>query len=634
MSEHKIHVEFPGRIVLVGFGSIGQGVLPLLLRHTGISADRITIVTAEDKGSVEAAQYGVRFIREPLTRENYRRVLGALLGRGDLLINVSVNVSSLALIRLCWEKGAMYLDSCIEPWPGGYTDPTVPAGRRTNYALREEALALRPGNERSPTAVLTHGANPGLVSHLVKQALLNIAADTDLDVRTPASRGEWGELARQLGVRTIHVAERDTQTAREPKQPGEFVNTWSIDGFVGEGSQPSEMGWGTHERNFPRDGKRHEAGCQAAIYLMQPGAGTRVRTWTPLAGHFYGFCITHGESISIADYLTVREGSQVIYRPTVHYAYHPCDAAVMSVHEFAGRNYLQQERQRLLMEEIVSGIDELGVRTIHVAERDTQTAREPKQPGEFVNTWSIDGFVGEGSQPSEMGWGTHERNFPRDGKRHETGCQAASYLMQPGAGTRVRTWTPLAGQFYGFCITHGESISLADYLTVREGSQVVYRPTVHYAYHPCDAAVVSVHELAGRNYLQQERQRLLMDEIVSGIDELGVLLAGHKKNAYWYGSQLSIEEARRLAPWNNATSLQVTVAVLAGVVWAMENPNRGIVEPEEMDFQRSLEICRPYLGPVVGRYTDWTPLHERGRLFPEDIDATDPWQFKNVRVTW
>ena len=163
-----------------------------------------------------------------------------------------------------------------------------------------------------------------------------------------------------------------------------------------------------------------------------------------------------------------------------------------------------------------------------------------------------------------MGWGSHERNFPRDGKRHDSGCLAAIYLMQPGAATRVRTWTPRAGHFHGFCITHSEAISIADYFTVREGAQVAYRPTVHYAYHPCDSAVMSVHELAGRNYVQQERQRILMDEIIGGIDELGVLLAGHKKNAYWYGSQLSIEEARKLAPYNNATSLQVCVAVLAG----------------------------------------------------------------------
>ncbi|MFZ1904398.1 MAG: saccharopine dehydrogenase C-terminal domain-containing protein [Steroidobacteraceae bacterium] len=472
-NEHKIHVEFPGRMLFIGFGSIGQGVLPLVLRHIRIAPERITIVTAEDKGQEEAAKYGIKFVKERLTRENYRRLLNPLLGRGDFLVNVSVDVSSIALIKLCWEKGAMYLDTCIEPWPGGYTDPTVPLARRTNYALREEVLGLRAGNAHAPTAVLTHGANPGLVSHFMKQALLNIAADTGVDAGKPAARAEWGELARRLGVKVVHIAERDTQVSSRPKQPGEFVNTWSIDGFVSEGSQPSEMGWGTHERNFPRDGRRHDFGCLAAIYLTQPGAATRVRTWTPRAGYFHGFCITHSEAISIADYFTVRDGAQVVYRPTVHYAYHPCDSAVMSVHE-----------------------------------------------------------------------------------------------------------------------------------------------------------------LAGRNYVQQERQRILMDDITGGIDELGVLLAGHKKNAYWYGSQLSIGEARKLAPYNNATSLQVTVAVLAGVIWAMENPNCGILEPDETDFRRNLEICMPYLGPVAGEYTDWTPLHERERLFPEDIDKSDPWQFKNVRVLW
>jgi homospermidine synthase len=473
MSAHKIHVEFPGRILLVGFGSIGQGMLPLILRHIGVPAERVTIVTADERGQAVAAEFGIKLVCETLTRQSFRRVLNPILGRGDFLLNVSVDVSSIALIKFCWEKGAMYLDTCIEPWPGGYTDPTVPAARRTNYALREEALALRPGNARSPTAVLTHGANPGLVSHLVKQALLNIAADTAAEAGNPQSRAEWGELARRLGVKVIHIAERDTQVSRVPKQPNEFVNTWSVDGFVSEGSQPAELGWGTHERNFPRDGKRHDFGCMCAIYLMQPGASTRVRTWTPLAGHFHGFCITHGEAISISDYYTVRDGAQAVYRPTVHYAYHPCDAAVVSLHEFAGRN------------------------------------------------WQL-----------------------------------------------------------------------------------------------------------------QERKRILMDDIDAGVDELGVLLAGHKNNAYWFGSQLSIGEARRLAPHNSATSLQVTAACLSGMIWAIENPNCGVTEPDEMDFRRNLEICMPYLGSVVGQYTDWTPLHERDRLFPEDIDKSDPWQFKNVRVLW
>jgi homospermidine synthase len=465
------HVKFNGRLVMVGFGSIGQGVLPLILRHIGITPDRITIVTADDNGYQEAVEYGIKFINRPLTRENYRQVLDPLVGRGDFLLNLSVDVSSIALIKYAYEKGALYLDTCIEPWPGGYTDRSISPSRRTNYALREEALALRETHKNGPTAVITHGANPGLVSHFVKQALLNIANDTGIKAAIPTTREQWAALAAQLGVKVIHIAERDTQVANIPKRLGEFVNTWSVDGFVSEGSQPSELGWGTHEKALPPQGRRHDFGRQSAIYLMQPGAGTRVRTWTPKAGTFHGFLITHGESISIPDYLTHREGGKVVYRPTVHYAYHPCDDAVLSVHEFAGRNW---------------------------------------------------------------------------------------YL--------------------------------------------------------------------------QENKRILNEEITDGIDELGVLLAGHKKNAYWYGSQLSIHETRQLVPHNTATSLQVCVAVLSGMVWAMENPQAGVVEPDEMDFRRNLDICNPYLGPVVGEYSDWTPLYQRNHLFDEDVDQSDPWQFKNVLV--
>jgi hypothetical protein len=187
------------------------------------------------------------------------------------------------------------------------------------------------------------------------------------------------------------------------------------------------------------------------------------------------------------------------------------------------------------------------------------------------------------------------------------------------------------------------------------------------------------------------------------MDELGVLIAGHSKNAYWYGSQLTIEEARRAAPYNSATTLQVrgsgalshfgddgaplssrrdrrwgtgtaalavglgashrllavlcsgratcsghrcgtvplppqlqsplsththidtthtppgcgfehmhqqvTSSILAAMVWAIENPSRGLVQPDELDFRRVLEVASPYLGTVAGHYTSWTPLY-------------------------
>src|ERR1017187_10189701 len=114
MSSHETHVVFPSRILIVGFGSVGQGVLPLILRHIGVPPERLMIVTADEGGRAIAAEFGVKLVCETLTRESFRRILNPLLGRGDFLLNVSVDVSSTALIKLCWEKGAMYLDTRSE----------------------------------------------------------------------------------------------------------------------------------------------------------------------------------------------------------------------------------------------------------------------------------------------------------------------------------------------------------------------------------------------------------------------------------------------------------------------------------------------------------------------------------------
>ena len=103
------HTEFSGRLVIVGFGSIGQGVLPLLLRHIDLRPDQIVVITAEMRGHEVAEEYGVRFVETALTRENYRAVLDTWLGDGDFLLNVSVDVSSVALIELCRDKGVLYL---------------------------------------------------------------------------------------------------------------------------------------------------------------------------------------------------------------------------------------------------------------------------------------------------------------------------------------------------------------------------------------------------------------------------------------------------------------------------------------------------------------------------------------------
>jgi len=278
----------------------------------------------------------------------------------------------------------------------------------------------------------------------------------------------------------------------------------------------------------------------------------------------------------------------------------------------------------------------IGLRTIHISEYDSQQSGIARKPDEFFNTWSVKGFVAEASQPAELGWGTHEKQLPSDAALHVFGRQSAIWLNRPGATVRVKSWTPGIGPYQGFLITHGESISLADFLTQRdENGQVIYRPTVHYAYRPCDAAIASLHDLIGRQWqLCETKSKVLLSEVQSGEDVLGVLLGYGSEGSYWFGSRLTVAQARSTCPDANATSVQVAAGVLAGMVWAMENPREGVVEPEDMDWRRVLEIARPYLGEVFGVHTDWHPLAKRDALFPDRSEVRELWDFNNVRVNF
>jgi homospermidine synthase len=466
--------KWQGPIIFIGFGSIGKATLPLVLRHIDTNVEQIVIIDPNDSNKAIAQNYGARFIHDSVTKENYKTLIGDIIRSSDaqsLIVSASVNVSSKDIIELALDTNSLYVDTTIDPWEGEYFDTSIGMEERSNYALRESLLELRTTHPTGSTAVSCCGANPGMVSWLVKKALINLAHDIGIPYTTPQTKDEWARLMQTLGVKGVHIAERDTQVANIPREEGCFMNTWSAEGCLAESIQPAELGWGTHEKRFPTGGKEHNYGCKSAIYIETPAAGVHIQTWTPSDGHHHGFLITHNEAISISDYFTVRDGDTVVYRPTCHYAYRPSSVAIASLNEFIHNNYTPQKK---------------------------------------------------------------------------------THVLGP-------------------------------------------------------------------------------DEIESGMDELGVLLYGHSKNAYWYGSQLTIEEARELAPHQNATGLQVSSAVLTGILWAIRHPDKGLVEAEEMDFEECLELQKPYLGTVSGHYTDWNPLKSVGG---EKIarDESDPWQFSNIRV--
>ena len=369
-------IAFSGNVLVLGCGSVSQCLQPLLLRHLEMDFSKLTVMDMVDNRHAipNTLAAGATFVQHEITPDNLASTLAQYLGRGDLLIDLAWNIGAVDIIQWCHDNDVLYINTSVELWDPYHDIENTPPQGRTLYvrhmALRERA---RTWSEPGATAIIEHGANPGLVSHWAKIGLEDVAnallaspdvsltADRRTGIETALGANDWARLAMHTGVKVIHVSERDTQIANKPKEVGEFVNTWSVEGLYEEGIAPAEMGWGTHERRLPPSTHVHNYGPRNQICLSQMGINTYVRSWVPLGGEIIGMIVRHGEAFTLSDYLTVWDGDVPVYRPTVHYAYLPCDAAIASLHEMKMNNYDPQPRSRIMSAEIIDGRDELGV---------------------------------------------------------------------------------------------------------------------------------------------------------------------------------------------------------------------------------------------------------------------------------
>jgi homospermidine synthase len=476
-------IKFEGNILIIGYGAVSQCTLPVILDHIDIPKEKITIIDIEDKSEKlkKFTKTGIKFVQEKIVPENLDAILGKYAGDNGLIIDLAWNIGANDILKWCHDHNTLYTNTSVELW-----DPYEPKDiyEKTLYWRQMQLRDMKKKwPEDSVTAVVDHGANPGLISHFVKKGLIDIAEKV--------------------------IKEGNAQ---------------------------------------------------------------------------------------VADLEKIKEYKEKLDFP--HLA------------------------------------ETLGVKVIHCSERDTQVTDKPKEVDEFVNTWSIEGFREEGIAPAEMGWGTHEKELPELAFKASTGPKNQIFLARMGINTWARSWVPEVGEIEGMIVRHGEAFGISDRLTVWDGKKAVYRPTVHYVYMPCHEALSSLVELKARRYVIQPKLRIMTDEITSGKDILGAFLMGHAFNSWWTGSSLSIEETRKIAPGQNATTLQVAAGIISAVRWMIENPKKGICLPDDLPHDFVLNIAKPYLGDLISTFSEWTPLQNRTVFFPENPECKperDPWQFSNFR---
>ncbi|MBP7055690.1 MAG: homospermidine synthase [Candidatus Omnitrophica bacterium] len=476
-------MKFKNKVLMIGYGSVAKCALPLLLKHIDIPYKNITIIDFVNKRS-ELKPWidrGIKYCQERITPINMAQILSKHVEAGGLIIDLAWNIDCIDMLNWCHDNKVLYINTSVEEW-----DPYANIHKKSPFekSLYHKQVTIRKmtsGWDRDTTAVLDHGANPGLITHFTRQGLVDIARKTLKD---------------------------NSSTKKNKKILEKYIK----------------------ERMFA--------------------------------------------------HLSMK----------------------------------------------------LGVKVIHISERDTQMSNTPKKVNEFVGTWSIEGLREEGIAPAELAWGTHEKELPPMASFPPSGPHNQIFISQMGMNTWVRSWVPNQ-EIIGMVIRHAEAFSISDDLTVWKKDRVVYRPTAHYAYMPCDDTIASLFELRCRNYELQPRLRIMSDEICGGEDTLGALIMGHKYTSWWTGSILSIAESRRLVPHQNATTMQVAIGVVSGTMWMLENPGEGVCVPDDLPHDYILRIAKPYLGRFVSSPSDWSPFKNYQIFFKENpeshLDKKHPWCFKN-----
>jgi homospermidine synthase len=444
------YASFNSKLLIIGMGTVGQTILPLIFRHFNIQKERITVIDPDSGVETFCKDFGVEFLNIAVTPTNYIHLLNSLVTQGDLVLQIAIHVDSFDLIKYCWDKNIRYIDASIETWCSSFCEHSFEMCDCCDYEERERIHSIKNDSKgtKNPTIISGGGANPGLVNIFVKKALLDLVEEDGIEIDIPKNRSDWAQLCCRLGVHTIQISERDTQKSNLEQLPGIFFNTWCIDGYFGECMLPSEIAWGTNQNSIPDGTIVHDKNGEKVIHFKKHGIEAYGKTWVPGSGEITGNLITHTESFSISEYFTITKNGTVHYRPTSYFIYLASENAVKSVENLIQSKSIAPIGKHIMKEDIISG----------------------------------------------------------------------------------------------------------------------------------------------------------------GYDEVGVLIMRNQKAAYWFGSTLTIDEARSKVKNTNATALQVAAGVLVSLVYATEHPLEGLLETDDLDYERALHIAKPYLGKLEGYFTEWQPV--------------------------
>lgn len=350
------------KYVFVGVGSIAKPSLHFLDQFIDVNYKNVYLVDQYDmrekKSLQKVFQRGAHFIQQSLNDNDWEPLFKKLdLKPFDVVIDLTTDTNGFKVIETLRKMSVMYINSAIEINWHNTSDGLYANSLLFRHHKVLEILA-NIKDPKNATHLYEFGMNPGLISHFVFQGLLDIAGHVlavrkDDKLAEYVSKKQYNLIAKHLDLNTIHCSELDTQVARNLKDDGTFINTWSVYGLIEEGLEPAQAGWGSHEKTIPANG---ELIGKTHIAFSTPAYQKYHLSYVP-EEEIVGMAIPHGEAITLNEALKVGD-----YCPTVHYVYRLCKQTKALMDKMSFEELAQVKKWRVLnpFEDDLVGEDRVG----------------------------------------------------------------------------------------------------------------------------------------------------------------------------------------------------------------------------------------------------------------------------------
>jgi homospermidine synthase len=301
--------------LLLGMGSVMKALLELLQHehHSFLKMSMTCICPEVIPEYIFAIKPDLKHIQTHITEENVYKLLEPLITPETLVIDLTVNVETIDIIKICKRNGTMYLNTSLEKYNKDESNMNL---EHTTLYYQELELEKATKDINNPITIIhSMGMNPGAISALVYQGIDAYCTQYMPEKKPLLKQNKFNLVAKDI-LDMIHISEFDNQEVKLQAKPDTMINSWSGTGFVVEALCTSFVSAMRPMKDYQKSEYNNRIYYSPKYRSMDSITDSICLYPDGKEFKYNGRMITHFEVVSLSKYLSYGD-----YTPKISYVY-------------------------------------------------------------------------------------------------------------------------------------------------------------------------------------------------------------------------------------------------------------------------------------------------------------------------